>query len=255
MYRLIVCFISVILLAGCSGLAIDHAPTREKDKDPIFVYQLNTIEPDHNDSITNWLEQARNDAEQQKYMYSIQDDQNEYAYEYFYAKGYTDYEVAYIQTGSQEERTGMLHISGLSKTEEGDCFIQIKYLQRYVDSITISDIPISEKLKYDGRASELGTSSDTVSEENDAEAVNNPDLVEDEPLSRLSEEEAISLVESKLDPEQLNFSSFTIYGNDEEGNYIVTQSSKETTEVIEWYHVNPTTREITCELFENQCLE
>ncbi|SDF38733.1 hypothetical protein SAMN04488542_11013 [Fontibacillus panacisegetis] len=71
----------------------------------------------------------------------------------------------------------------------------------------------------------------------------------------LSEEEALQLVESKLGKEALKISSLNLYETDEDGNYIVTQSSKATTSVMEWYHVNPFTQEIVCELLGGNCLE
>ncbi|MNW44002.1 hypothetical protein D3C74_212160 [compost metagenome] len=71
----------------------------------------------------------------------------------------------------------------------------------------------------------------------------------------LSEEKALELVESKLSKEALRVSSLNLYETDEDGNYIVTQSSKATTSVMEWYHVNPFTQEIVCELLGGNCLE
>ncbi|MNO65134.1 hypothetical protein D3C76_558770 [compost metagenome] len=79
-------------------------------------------------------------------------------------------------------------------------------------------------------------------------------ITQDEP-AMLSEEEALQLVESKLSKEALRVSSLNLYETDEDGNYIVTQSSKATTSVMEWYHVNPFTQEIVCELLGGNCLE
>lgn len=71
----------------------------------------------------------------------------------------------------------------------------------------------------------------------------------------LNEEEALNLVNSKLNQEELRVSSIRVVGTDENGNYIVSQSSKATTVVIEWYHVNPITEEISCEILGGNCLD
>ncbi|MDB5052820.1 MAG: hypothetical protein JWM44_870 [Bacilli bacterium] len=70
----------------------------------------------------------------------------------------------------------------------------------------------------------------------------------------LSESDALSLIKSKLDEESLRVSSLGIGGIDDNGNYIIRQSSKATTVVMEWYHVNPVSKEITCEILKDMCL-
>lgn len=71
----------------------------------------------------------------------------------------------------------------------------------------------------------------------------------------MSKEDAIHLVESKLSAESLRVSYLGYDGVDEEGSYILRQASSATTDVMEWYHVNPVTRQITCEILEDFCLE
>ncbi|MEK3747857.1 hypothetical protein NYE25_06405 [Paenibacillus sp. FSL E2-8871] len=73
--------------------------------------------------------------------------------------------------------------------------------------------------------------------------------------SNLSEDEALKLVNTKLNQEQIRISSIKIVGTDDKGNYIVKQSSKATTEVMEWYHVNLVTQEISCEILGGTCLD
>ncbi|MEO3944309.1 hypothetical protein [Gorillibacterium sp. CAU 1737] len=63
------------------------------------------------------------------------------------------------------------------------------------------------------------------------------------------------MIKSKLSDEVMQRSSLRVNGTDEQGNYVVTQSNSATTEVMEWYHVNPATNEVTCEILADLCLE
>ncbi len=73
-------------------------------------------------------------------------------------------------------------------------------------------------------------------------------------ITSLSEDDALELIESKLSEESLRVSYLSLDGKDEEGNYIIRQASVATTRVMEWYHVNPNTKEITCEIIDEVCL-
>lgn len=145
MYRLIVSLLIVILITGCAG---KNESAQEDDMDNIYSTELNTIEPEHIEEITKWLDESRDGAEQkQYYIYSVEDDKSGYSYQYVYGKGFTDYEVALIHSKSQSEQQGSVHVTGLSWNETGDSFVRIKYRDKYVDLITLSDVPIAEKLK------------------------------------------------------------------------------------------------------------
>lgn len=69
-----------------------------------------------------------------------------------------------------------------------------------------------------------------------------------------NEEVAKALIELKLDSESLRTSAVSTIGKDEDGSYIVRQSSKATTVVMEWYHVDLRNLKVTCELQKDYCL-
>jgi hypothetical protein len=79
--------------------------------------------------------------------------------------------------------------------------------------------------------------------------------IEIQPESILTDIEALELIESKLDQEQLRISYLGLDGTDDNGNYIIRQASSATTEVMEWYHVNPITQKITCEILVYNCFQ
>lgn len=71
----------------------------------------------------------------------------------------------------------------------------------------------------------------------------------------LTEDEVIDLVKSKLSKNALRVSKIAVDDRDDQGNIVIRQYSLATTEVMEWYHVNPETGTITCEILERGCLE
>lgn len=93
----------------------------------------------------------------------------------------------------------------------------------------------------------------TPPQEKEINQPNNEDGIPSQTL--ITEEEALKLIESKLGQEALRISYLGLAGTDEMGNYIIRQASSATTEVMEWYHVNPKTQEITCEILEDYCLQ
>lgn len=73
--------------------------------------------------------------------------------------------------------------------------------------------------------------------------------------NKRSMDEAMELIKSKLSEESVRVTTIREDGVDQEGNYIIRQSSKATTEVLERYHVNPVTGEVRCEKFKDACLK
>ncbi|SET96356.1 hypothetical protein [Paenibacillus sp. NFR01] len=73
-------------------------------------------------------------------------------------------------------------------------------------------------------------------------------------VRELSREEAVEWIKSKLSDASLKESSVRYQDTDPDGNYIIAQSSSATTEIMEWYHVNPKTQEVTCEISPDECL-
>ncbi|MEK3837409.1 MULTISPECIES: hypothetical protein [unclassified Paenibacillus] len=116
---------------------------------------------------------------------------------------------------------------------------------------------VETTVKIKAESSEAPGTSDESEINNQISSYANPNNsnITSENQSISSEDAAIKLVSSKLNQEQLRISSINIVGTDDEGNYIVKQSSKATTEVMEWYHVNLVTQEISCEILGDTCLD
>ncbi|WNR44072.1 hypothetical protein [Paenibacillus roseipurpureus] len=70
---------------------------------------------------------------------------------------------------------------------------------------------------------------------------------------KMTMDDAVALIKSKLDPEVLRISNIREDGIDHEGKYLIRQSSQATTVVIEWYHVDPVSQAISCEILKDSC--
>lgn len=146
MNRLIVGLLIIILITECAGK--NESTQEEDDMNRIYSIELNSIEPEHVDKVSTWLDKSRIEAKEKQYLlYSVKDDSSEYSYEYVYGKGFTDYEVTLIHSKSQSNQQGSIHVTGLSWNDTGDSFVKIKYRDKSIDMISLSDVPIAEKLK------------------------------------------------------------------------------------------------------------
>ncbi|WP_379135798.1 hypothetical protein [Paenibacillus sp. sgz500958] len=113
------------------------------------------------------------------------------------------------------------------------------------DSPQASDI--SQTSATPQTSASLQTSASTQNSTATPQVTNNPQE------TLMTEDEAVELIKSKLTNEDLRVSSVRSRGLDKNGNYTITQSFSATTEVMEWFHVNPRTREITCDFMSGMC--
>lgn len=153
---------SMILLASCTTPAYSVDPKQEVEKtllQDIYTYQFNTIEPQHQKSIHEWLQQSRaNHSKNHIYLYTIDNGDLKHGYKYMYVfgKGYQTIETAFMYSQDNnknnnnttikretenitDEGKGTLYIKGLKGKATDEVILCIQYNEEYVSSIGIVD--------------------------------------------------------------------------------------------------------------------
>lgn len=78
--------------------------------------------------------------------HSISNAQDQYSYEYVYAKGYKKFEITFVYSTDSMEPKGSLHIVGIKGGADDEVLVKIKYDKRYVLGTISSDKTILPKI-------------------------------------------------------------------------------------------------------------
>lgn len=102
----------VLLLAGCgaSGERPNQAPF-------LFSYEFNSIEPEHEELIGNWLDSAKAEPEMKIHSYEMEE------YSYSYVRGYKDVKISFIY----ENGEGSLKQRFIKGSDQDEVFVKIKF--------------------------------------------------------------------------------------------------------------------------------
>lgn len=103
---------TVLLAAGCvaSGDQPDQAPF-------LFSYEFNSIEPEHEELINDWLAEARAEPDTRIHSYEMEE------YSYSFVRGYKDVNISFIY----ENGEGRLRQRFIKGSDEDEVFVKIKF--------------------------------------------------------------------------------------------------------------------------------
>jgi len=147
MRNILLLLLMVIIMSGCTNNQENEVDVMEKLMENVITHQLNEVEPEHRDEVNKWLSDAKlNGEEGQYYTKSYSDETSEFMYSYVYGKGYSDYEVSFIYTSSDEEYKGKISITGLKNTKEENTFVKIKSINDRSIMFILSDESLTDKL-------------------------------------------------------------------------------------------------------------
>lgn len=131
-------FLVLILITGCSNSS-NNANEKFFEIHDIYSYEYNSIEPEHHDTITEWLNEARQNDSGGVSIHSISDDREQYGYKYIVGKGYKEFEITFVYSSDDMNSKGNLHIVGIEGEAHEEAFVKIKYDSRYVLGSIMSD--------------------------------------------------------------------------------------------------------------------
>ncbi|WGU95868.1 hypothetical protein QJQ58_06280 [Paenibacillus dendritiformis] len=102
----------VLLVAGCgaSGEQPDQAPF-------LFSYEFNSIEPEHEELINDWLAEAKAEPDTRIHSYEMEE------YSYSYVRGYRDVNISFIY----ENGEGRLKQRFIKGSDRDEVFVKIKF--------------------------------------------------------------------------------------------------------------------------------
>ncbi|MFL1672994.1 hypothetical protein [Paenibacillus dendritiformis] len=102
----------VLLVAGCgaSGEQPDQAPF-------LFSYEFNSIEPEHEELINDWLAEAKAEPDTRIHSYEMEE------YSYSYVRGYRDVKISFIY----ENGEGGLKQRFIKGSDRDEVFVKIKF--------------------------------------------------------------------------------------------------------------------------------
>lgn len=143
--------IGLTVITACSAIGEKKAVNLlDEAMTDVFTYELNQVEPEHEEQVRNWLEQARRDGtDGQFHVLSIGNDDDEFKYTYVYQKGSSDYEVHFIYNPQDSTFKTRLHVTGNMQANSGrDGFVQIRILDDQLSSlIIVSEEPLNVEHK------------------------------------------------------------------------------------------------------------
>ncbi|NMO96595.1 hypothetical protein [Paenibacillus lemnae] len=100
----------------------------------LVSYELDQIEPKHEERIRDWLNDVQqNGGEKEYFIHSFDNETADNMYAYVYGKGFTDYEVSFIYNTSNNRAE--VHVAGIEGQSETDHFVKVKMIND--QSITI----------------------------------------------------------------------------------------------------------------------
>ncbi|MEW9672785.1 hypothetical protein [Ammoniphilus sp. 3BR4] len=102
-----------VLITGCG--TNDDVPF-------IFLYELNSIEEEHQERVNDWLHGVKNSNEAKIHSYGIED-----GFEYLFAKGYKDISVSFIYEDKKGEKKGYLKTDFIKGEVSDTVFLKVKY--------------------------------------------------------------------------------------------------------------------------------
>lgn len=102
----------VLLVAGCgaSGEQPDQAPF-------LLSYEFNSIEPEHEELIGDWLAEAKAEPETRIHSYAMEE------FRYSYVRGYKDVKISFIY----ENGEGSLKQQFIKGSDRDEVFVKIKF--------------------------------------------------------------------------------------------------------------------------------
>ncbi|MGG3836847.1 hypothetical protein ABEV00_07415 [Paenibacillus thiaminolyticus] len=102
----------VLLLAGCgvTGERPDQAPF-------LLSYEFNSIEPEHEELINDWLAEAKAEPDTRIHSYEMEE------YSYSYVRGYRDVNISFIY----ENGEGRLKQRFIKGSDQDEVFVKIKF--------------------------------------------------------------------------------------------------------------------------------
>nr|WP_242069825.1 hypothetical protein [Paenibacillus dendritiformis] len=102
----------VLLVAGCG--VTDERP----DQAPFLLsYELNSIEPEHEELINDWLAEARSEPDTRIHSYEMEE------YSYSFVRGYKDVNITFIY----ENGEGRLKQRFIKGSDQDEVFVKIKF--------------------------------------------------------------------------------------------------------------------------------
>ncbi|MGP0586620.1 hypothetical protein [Paenibacillus timonensis] len=132
-----------LLIVGCSNNTETDDGFNLHD---IYSYEYNSIESKHHDLITKWMNESRQSEYPISY-HSISNDQDQFGYEYIYAKGYKEFEITFVYSTDSMGPKGSLYIVGIKGETDDEILVKIKYDPKYVLGTISSDQSILSKNK------------------------------------------------------------------------------------------------------------
>lgn len=102
----------VLLVAGCgvTGERPDQAPY-------ILSYEFNSIEPEHEEFINDWLAEAKAEPDTRIHSYEMEE------YSYSFVRGYKDVNISFIY----ENGEGRLKQRFIKGSDQDEVFVKIKF--------------------------------------------------------------------------------------------------------------------------------
>ncbi|PZM65366.1 hypothetical protein [Paenibacillus dendritiformis] len=102
----------VLLVAGCgvTGEQPDQAPY-------ILSYEFNSIEPEHEEFINDWLAEAKAEPDTRIHSYEMEE------YSYSFVRGYKDVKISFIY----ENGEGRLKQRFIKGSDQDEVFVKIKF--------------------------------------------------------------------------------------------------------------------------------
>lgn len=101
-----------LLLSGCSYFQ------SEPEKPFIFSYEYDSIEPQHEEVINEWLEEAKK-SEETPYLFNYEMD----GYTYLFGKGIRDFDISFLYA----EDKGTIKVSYTLAQQDNTVLLKVKY--------------------------------------------------------------------------------------------------------------------------------
>lgn len=111
--KIYLAIITFVLITGCSP---------NSDVPFIFLYEVNSIEEEHQERVNDWLQGVKNSTDAKIHSYGLED-----GFEYLFAKGYKDATVSFIYEDKKSEKKGYLKTNFIKGEDTDTVFLKVKY--------------------------------------------------------------------------------------------------------------------------------